>query len=49
MIIGVVKMFDFHTTFIVATVERYLESIGFNTQIIGYGNIEKYPAKKHLE
>jgi hypothetical protein len=46
MIIGVVKMFDSHTTFIVATVERYLESIGFNTQIIGYGNIKKYPAKK---
>ncbi len=39
-------MFDSNTTFIVATVERYLESIGFNIQIIGYGNIEKYPAKK---
>ncbi len=46
--IGAMKMFDNKTTHIISIIDNYLQSIGFDTQLLGYANIKKYPDKKAL-
>ena len=41
-------MFDNKTTHIISIIDSYLQSIGFDTQLLGYANIKKYPDKKTL-
>ena len=41
-------MFDNKTTHIISIIDSYLQSIGFDTQLLGYANIKKYPDKKAL-
>ena len=42
------EMFDNKTTHIISIIDSYLQSIGFDTQLLGYANIKKYPDKKAL-
>ena len=41
--IGAMKMFDNKTTHIISIIDNDLQSIGFDTQLLGYANIKKYP------
>ena len=42
------EMFDNKTTHIISIIDSYLQSIGFDTQLLGYANIKKYSDKKAL-
>lgn len=39
--IGAMEMFDNKTTHIISIIDSYLQSIGFDTQLLGYANIKK--------
>ena len=45
--IGAMEMFDNKTTHIISIIDSYLQSIGFDTQLLGYANIKKIRIKKH--
>ena len=42
------NMFDDITLHIIGIINTYLQSIGFDTKMLGYANIEMYPDKKEL-